>query len=175
MDGDTPCDLRGNIADLCGADWSDKSGYNFTADLLNKSRERLAYFVNSPDCWDETIALQVWGRLVLEYGADLDANLKQWILKALEADEWAQTDARRKERIDAFHARVTRYDGKPQKFYDSGLLGAIHLHIHGVKPEAFAEGECPVCENGTIEETDFEFRCRGECGHVFPKKKVADV
>jgi hypothetical protein len=30
--------------------------------------------------------------------------------------------------------------------------------------------ECPNCHNGTIEETDEEFRCRGECGSVFRKE-----
>jgi hypothetical protein len=38
--------------------------------------------------------------------------------------------------------------------------------------DAMAAGdECPNCRCGTIEETDDEFRCRGECGSIFRKEK----
>lgn len=33
-----------------------------------------------------------------------------------------------------------------------------------------ADDECPNCHCGTLEETDDEFRCRGECGSVFRKE-----
>ena len=33
-----------------------------------------------------------------------------------------------------------------------------------------AGNECPNCHCGTLEETDEEFVCRGECGEVWPKE-----
>jgi hypothetical protein len=32
-----------------------------------------------------------------------------------------------------------------------------------------AGDECPNCHCGTLEETDEEFVCRGECGEIWPK------
>lgn len=41
-----------------------------------------------------------------------------------------------------------------------------------VHDDSMAEGdECPNCGCGTIEETDDEYRCRGECGSIFRKEK----
>lgn len=36
-------------------------------------------------------------------------------------------------------------------------------------------GECPNCHCGTIEETNDEFVCRGECGEVWAKKRKEEV
>lgn len=33
--------------------------------------------------------------------------------------------------------------------------------------EAYAEGECPECKNGTVGKEEDELRCRGECGSIF--------
>lgn len=45
------------------------------------------------------------------------------------------------------------------------------LEEEAAESDPMAEGdECPNCHCGTIEETDDEFRCRGECGSVFRKE-----
>ena len=39
-----------------------------------------------------------------------------------------------------------------------------------IKTVMEAGDECPNCHCGTLEETDEEFVCRGECGEVWPKE-----
>ena len=39
---------------------------------------------------------------------------------------------------------------------------------------ARAEDECPLCRCGTLEETDEEFVCRGECGEVWTSPPADD-
>lgn len=38
------------------------------------------------------------------------------------------------------------------------------------RPIPAADDECPVCNNGTIEDAGDEMRCRGECGSIFKKE-----
>jgi len=38
-----------------------------------------------------------------------------------------------------------------------------------------AGDECPNCHCGTLEETDEEFVCQGECGEVWTKTKEASI
>ena len=43
-----------------------------------------------------------------------------------------------------------------------------------MKEELLEQGdECPNCHCGTIEETDEEFVCQGECGEIWAKERVS--
>jgi hypothetical protein len=171
MDGDYPLDVQGNLADICGLKFDSEQGYCWSPELLNIYATKILEAVEAE--YDTIIAMQVWARLVMEHGARMTDDMRTLFVWACAEDEWAREASERKQRIDAFRKRIEEYDGTVNKFHDLGLFGTIELKMNGVKPEAFAEGECPVCKNGTIEETEDEFRCRGECGHTFPKKPHA--
>lgn len=59
--------------------------------------------------------------------------------------------------------------------YNNEVLTNLQRHREEVEADECdpmaAGDECPNCHCGTLEETDDEFRCRGECGSIFRKEK----
>lgn len=169
MDGDSPLGWEGDIADTCEIEQVDGS-YGFTAEVLNKKQREIKQSIEKGH-WDIPIAYQVWGRLILAFGAEMPTEVRNLVLGGIDEDALGQDYPERKVRLEAFRNRVLTYNGQPQKFYDLGLLGTLQLKTMGANTEAFKGGVCPVCD-GTIEETETEYLCQGACGHAFPKQGI---
>ena len=113
--GDEPLDYLGAMEDLIGLPSYDvKTGEDKTytlaqrRDAVNNNIDKLvAYAERQLD--DSEISYQVLGVIIIGNGAKLTAKLRDRIVQAIKADEWAMENKERKVYMNAFKRQIKRY------------------------------------------------------------------
>jgi hypothetical protein len=136
MGGDTPLDLQSFIYDALGfikypEDSDEKvripsDGFDYKKIVkFLKDRDGDDYWLKSDT---GNIFHQVLGVMMMESGAPISKTLKNKMIKAAQQDEWANEDGGdedRKDKMDAFIAKLKNYDGTSTIIKSAGLIETI--------------------------------------------------
>jgi hypothetical protein len=152
MEGDEPCDLQYIIESELAGDvfigsdvgMSEDEAYDQTmaktAEMAKQALEcgdymeivskiKAGEFDSEFDDYDQNIALQVLGEMIMVYGGKMDETVKPIFVEAAEADGWAQGNDERKAEMDAYINRVIAYDGTAIEPTSRGLFDTIFTAI----------------------------------------------
>lgn len=141
-EGDTPMDVESIIRNVVkfhatrapeGVSSDDEGFFDFeikTVDEVNRVIAAKDEITDRVLCaGEEDIFWHGLAAAVMRSGGPL-ASIKDEVLKAIDGDEWAQTDDRREAAMDAFRAQVVAHvDGVVSVVPTKGLLEAIDQHL----------------------------------------------
>jgi hypothetical protein len=136
MGGDTPLDLQSFIYDALGfIQYPEDSDEEVRIPSDGFDYKKIVKFLkdrDGDDYWLKSdtgnIFHQVLGILMMESGAPINKTLKAKMIKAAKNDEWANEDGGdedRKDKMDAFIAKLKNYDGTSTIIKSAGLIETI--------------------------------------------------
>lgn len=108
MSGDGPLDIQGDIFDICGVEQFPDEGdpNDLTKNDLEGHLEAIEKYCSE---YEDEIAWQVFGYLILTTGVKVSKTILDSIIKACDEDEWAKEDLERMEIIQNFKTQLQNY------------------------------------------------------------------
>lgn len=139
MEGDPPMDAEADIGDYLQSirsehglgyverysDESDKLWDTLKLDGVASSVVSSIAADKLSDDEDRNIARQVLGEIIICNGFPMPDDVRQVIIDAARADEWASEDDERKAAMEDYITRVTNYNGTAVEPVNRGLFDKI--------------------------------------------------
>lgn len=131
LGGDAPYDVRANLEDVMNVDcWFEGVNEENQRILVNDNMDQL--FEVAKESYDQSIAGQVFGAMILEVGAKMSDEIRQFVLDCANEDEWAHEDEERNGFIQDFISKVIAYPsegGVRVELAQEGLFEVIEKKI----------------------------------------------
>lgn len=134
LGGDGPLDFEDEFFEIAKVDKFPESGE--IADIPKETVEKcINEFVTviEKDTYEPWIGWQVLAVTVMKVGAKVTDSIKNKMIEACDADEWAQEDSDRKRACDGLKKALQQYDGTPIIIKSKGLFEVIFKHIEDGK------------------------------------------
>ena len=122
MGGDTPLDYMGMLCDLIGVKYVSPKGFRYTRKQIETHMPKVLAWLNKPR-YENEIAWQVFGVMVMETGAKISVETRAKIIQAAKADTWMTEDGTHSSR--GHHIRA--------------FIKAIEAHKAGQKTKSTCE------------------------------------
>lgn len=115
MGGDTPMDYMCDLEEVGG-----KNPQKNIKKVIAHAKK----VAKSDDADSDYVGImrQVLGVFMIERGIKMSDDIREFILKGIESDDWATTDKERKAHMDAFYKQVKNFKGKAATVPYEGLF-----------------------------------------------------